>query len=203
MMAGERQAEADEDEAAGLRQYGSCALVSRPSASLRPGVSFGEEPVVDRTFAGPGSGGIFLDIRLVVGDARLGRFPSRIAGVLSFTVIVLTGLVCGTVPSLSAFPPGLVGSNVATVPPIAVRCITIDSDISGPFLFLLTSLVGINFYYCRTTYGMLRETISLRLENESLVDHLEQERDRAQMAERAKTRFLAAASHDLRQPIHA
>jgi signal transduction histidine kinase len=158
---------------------------------------------VDRTFAGPGSGGIFLDIRLVVGDARLGRFPSRIAGVLSFTVIVLTGLVCGTVPSLSAFPPGLVGSNVATVPPIAVRCITIDSDISGPFLFLLTSLVGINFYYCRTTYRMLRETISLRLENESLVDHLEQERDRAQMAERAKTRFLAAASHDLRQPIHA
>lgn len=123
--------------------------------------------------------------------------------VLSFTVIVLTGLVCGTVPSLSAFPPALIGSILVTVLPIAVRCITTDSDISGAFLFLLASLVAINFYYCRITYRMLRETVSLRLENESLVGNLQEERDRAQAADRAKTRFLAAASHDLRQPIHA
>lgn len=123
--------------------------------------------------------------------------------VLSFTVIVLTGLVCGTVPSLSAFPPALIGSILVTVLPIAVRCITTDSDISGAFLFLLASLVAINFYYCRITYRMLRETVSLRLENESLVGNLQEERDRAQAADRAKTHFLAAASHDLRQPIHA
>ncbi|OCP25083.1 MULTISPECIES: hybrid sensor histidine kinase/response regulator [unclassified Ensifer] len=123
--------------------------------------------------------------------------------VLSFTVIVLTGLVCGTVPSLSAFPPALIGSILVTVLPIAARCILTDSDISGAFLFLLASLVAINFYYCRITYRMLRETVSLRLENESLVGHLQEERDRAQAADRAKTRFLAAASHDLRQPIHA
>lgn len=123
--------------------------------------------------------------------------------VLSFTVIVLSGLVCGTVPSLSAFPPALVGSILVTVLPIAVRCILTDSDITGPFLFLLASLVVINFYYCRITYRMLRETVSLRMENESLVGNLQGERDRAQAADRAKTRFLAAASHDLRQPIHA
>jgi CheY-like chemotaxis protein len=63
--------------------------------------------------------------------------------------------------------------------------------------------VAINFYYCRTTHRMLRETIRLRLENVELIGHLQEERDRAQAADRAKTRFLAAASHDLRQPIHA
>lgn len=123
--------------------------------------------------------------------------------VLSFTVIVLTGLVCGTVPSLSAFPPALIGSILATVIPVALACITAQSDFTGAFLFLLTSLVAINFYYCRITYRMLRETISLRLQNDDLVVHLEEERDRAQTADHAKTRFLAAASHDLRQPIHA
>lgn len=122
---------------------------------------------------------------------------------LSFTVIALTGLVCGTVPSLSAFPPALIGSILATVIPVAVRCITSGTDITAAFLFLLAALVIINFYYCRITYRMLRETISLRLENERLVEHLQEERDRAQAADRAKTRFLAAASHDLRQPIHA
>jgi signal transduction histidine kinase/CheY-like chemotaxis protein len=121
----------------------------------------------------------------------------------SFTVIVLTGLICGTVPSLSAFPPALVGSIVATVLPITVRSITNGGDISGAYLSLLAGLVAINLYYCRTTYHMLRETIRLRLENVELVSHLQEERDRAQAADRAKTRFLAAASHDLRQPIHA
>lgn len=121
----------------------------------------------------------------------------------SFTVIVLTGLICGTVPSLSAFPPALVGSIIATVLPITVRSITNGGDVSGAYLALLAGLVSINFYYCRTTYRMLRESIRLRLENVELVSHLEEERDRAQAADRAKTRFLAAASHDLRQPIHA
>jgi signal transduction histidine kinase/CheY-like chemotaxis protein len=121
----------------------------------------------------------------------------------SFTVIVLTGLICGTVPSLSAFPPALVGSIVATVLPITVRSITNGGDVSGAYLALLAGLVTINLYYCRTTYHMLRETIRLRLENVELVSHLREERDRAQAADRAKTRFLAAASHDLRQPIHA
>ncbi|WP_234681284.1 hybrid sensor histidine kinase/response regulator [Bradyrhizobium monzae] len=121
----------------------------------------------------------------------------------SFTVIALTGLICGTVPSLSAFPPALVGSIIATVLPITVRSITNGGDISGAYLALLAGLVTINFYYCRTTYRMLRESIRLRLENVELVSHLQEERDRAQAADRAKTRFLAAASHDLRQPIHA
>jgi signal transduction histidine kinase len=120
-----------------------------------------------------------------------------------FTAVALTGLVCGTVPSLSAFPPALVGSIIATVLPVMARSFVNGGDTSGAYLSLLTGLVAINFYYCRTTHRMLRETIRLRLENVELVSHLEQERDRAQAADRAKTRFLAAASHDLRQPIHA
>ena len=120
-----------------------------------------------------------------------------------FTVVALTGLVCGTVPSLSAFPPALVGSIIATVLPVMARSLINGGDTSGAYLALLTGLVAINFYYCRTTHRMLRETVRLRLENVELVGHLQEERDRAQAADRAKTRFLAAASHDLRQPIHA
>src|SRR5260221_5801399 len=96
----------------------------------------------------------------------------------SFTVIVLTVMICGTVPSLSAFPPALVGSIIATVLPITVRSITNGGDISGAYLSLLAGLVAINLYYCRTTYHMLRETIRLRLENVELVSHLQEERDR-------------------------
>ncbi len=54
------------------------------------------------------------------------------------------------------------------------------------------------------------DAINLRFENLALIERLRIETDKAQAAHRkaehasqAKTRFLAAASHDLRQPIHA
>lgn len=122
---------------------------------------------------------------------------------LSFTIIVLTGLACGSVSSLAAFPPALPGSLAAMLVPVALRCFTVEGEIYSIYLFFLACLAGVNLYYGRVTYRMLSETVRLRSENVSLIGRLEQERDRAQAADHAKTRFLAAASHDLRQPIHA
>jgi CheY-like chemotaxis protein/anti-sigma regulatory factor (Ser/Thr protein kinase) len=57
---------------------------------------------------------------------------------------------------------------------------------------------------------MLGESLRARFENEALADRLfhqnaelEKARNTAEEANRAKTRFFAAASHDLRQPLHA
>jgi signal transduction histidine kinase/CheY-like chemotaxis protein len=46
-------------------------------------------------------------------------------------------------------------------------------------------------------------SIKLRFENDDLVKQLEVSKDKAEEANRRKTRFLASASHDLRQPVHA
>jgi len=45
--------------------------------------------------------------------------------------------------------------------------------------------------------------MSVAEDNAALSDTVRQERDRAEAASEAKTRFFAAASHDLRQPLHA
>ena len=47
------------------------------------------------------------------------------------------------------------------------------------------------------------DTTRLRFENLELVDALKAEKTAAEEANLAKSRFLAAASHDLRQPMHA
>ncbi|MCW5634610.1 MAG: response regulator [Rubrivivax sp.] len=47
------------------------------------------------------------------------------------------------------------------------------------------------------------ELVRLLDDNEKLAASLAAERDRAEAASQAKTRFFAAASHDLRQPLHA
>jgi signal transduction histidine kinase/CheY-like chemotaxis protein len=47
------------------------------------------------------------------------------------------------------------------------------------------------------------DSIRLRFENVDLVESLRREKAAAELANTAKSRFLAAASHDLRQPVHA
>jgi two-component system, sensor histidine kinase len=47
------------------------------------------------------------------------------------------------------------------------------------------------------------ETLRLRFQNVALVGELRERKDSAERANLAKSRFLAAASHDLRQPMHA
>jgi len=50
---------------------------------------------------------------------------------------------------------------------------------------------------------MLHKLMSVLDDNALLSEVVRQERDRATAASEAKTRFFAAASHDLRQPLHA
>lgn len=47
------------------------------------------------------------------------------------------------------------------------------------------------------------ESVRLRFQNLDLVENLRREKAAAEQANAAKSRFLAAASHDLRQPVHA
>jgi len=75
-------------------------------------------------------------------------------------------------------------------------------------LVVLCSLILV--FFVRDNERVVRESFAIRYENERLLEALERERqevvlarDRAEESNRAKSRFLAAASHDLRQPLHA
>jgi two-component system, sensor histidine kinase len=56
---------------------------------------------------------------------------------------------------------------------------------------------------CERAAEAFRESLRMRFENAELVQKLAQEKRSAEEANAAKSRFLAAASHDLRQPLHA
>ncbi|MBC7620713.1 MAG: hybrid sensor histidine kinase/response regulator [Candidatus Saccharibacteria bacterium] len=58
-------------------------------------------------------------------------------------------------------------------------------------------------WVARNAHSILLENISLRFANEQLARTNADNTARAEQASRAKSEFFAAASHDLRQPVHA
>jgi signal transduction histidine kinase/CheY-like chemotaxis protein len=77
-----------------------------------------------------------------------------------------------------------------------------------PFVALVTWFLIDRFVRTNESLESLNRELELRVERKSAelmsaLDHMRAARDWADAANRSKTSFLAAASHDLRQPIHA
>jgi signal transduction histidine kinase len=71
------------------------------------------------------------------------------------------------------------------------------------FVFGMAVYILIVVRFVATYNRMFIETQKLRFENLDLVAQLTEQIEAARSANLAKSRFLAAASHDLRQPMHA
>ncbi|MFP8780403.1 ATP-binding protein [Hydrogenophaga sp. RWCD_12] len=63
--------------------------------------------------------------------------------------------------------------------------------------------LGVTLHIARSQHALLAQTLQSRFEKEALATELEQQVRLTREASEEKTRFLAAASHDLRQPLHA
>ncbi len=135
------------------------------------------------------------------------------AGILLYTpdllddqfllAFILAGMCTGAVTSLGAHIPTFLAFSLPTMLPyVAVALPEADRvhvAVSVAILFYVTALV----FFARNLNRTLAESLAVRYENLDLVAALTVQKDEAERADAAKTRFLAAASHDLRQPLHA
>ena len=68
---------------------------------------------------------------------------------------------------------------------------------------LASASLGSTLFFAFKRHELLMEAVQTRLSNDALVRELRQQVFLVERANRDKSRFLAAASHDLRQPMHA
>ena len=68
---------------------------------------------------------------------------------------------------------------------------------------LILSLIAVLGAHLNDQAKGLAQFVQLAIDNERLAESLRRARDAAEAASLSKTRFFAAASHDLRQPLHA
>jgi len=120
-------------------------------------------------------------------------------------LLLTIGIGTALVTAMSMFySPAFFISIFPLLIPVAIRFYMEGSFLATMIACIalpLLSVVLIAFFY--SMHGYLIDSIRLRFEKTDLADKLQQQKQVAEQAYMDKSRFLAAASHDLRQPLHA
>ena len=121
----------------------------------------------------------------------------------AFLVIFLLGIAAGSMAFLSSHIPTFYGFFLLLMFPLIIRMFqeaSLPHIVMGSMMivYLLVFMV-----FGRNVNQVFLESILLRFDNLELVNRLTNEKEVAEKANIAKSKFLAAASHDLRQPLHA
>ena len=120
-----------------------------------------------------------------------------------WVLLVATSASASSVSSLGSYTPAFYALlGPATVP------FAIWSAARGGTLHWAMALLDLVFATAVALLGLaqsraLARALELRFENLELAEDLRTQKEKAEVANAAKSTFLAAASHDLRQPLHA
>ncbi|MBU1777333.1 MAG: HAMP domain-containing histidine kinase, partial [Gammaproteobacteria bacterium] len=125
---------------------------------------------------------------------------SAVVQVFLYTCVI--GLAAGSIIVYSYWLESYYAFIIPAFSLCALRLVAEGEDYQWLGL-LLMMLVVILFKLGSKTSSAALASIRLHLENQALIEKLREEKEIAEAASRDKTRFLASASHDLRQPIHA
>jgi signal transduction histidine kinase/ActR/RegA family two-component response regulator len=121
--------------------------------------------------------------------------------------MILIGLCAGAVATNVGYMPVLLGFLVPTLVPL-IALWALSPGVADPgwversTAVLIALCSAILLPLGRDAFRLFRESFEMRLEQAALNRRLQAALEEAESASRAKTRFLAAASHDLRQPLH-
>ena len=112
-------------------------------------------------------------------------------------------MAAGSIPAFSPYLPAFVLFFLpATLPFTAASFFSTDPLVHRLGPVLLTLFIG-GMGVSNQGQPIVRAIGKYTIRTEEMAADLQRQKDIAERANLAKSRFLAAASHDLRQPVHA
>ncbi len=130
-------------------------------------------------------------------------FPADTLEYQLFILFILVGMGAGAVSSLTAYMPAFYAYFVPSLLPACLMLISLSDPIHISLGIMTLAYVFALCFFGHNINRSFIQSLSLRFENMNLVQELSKQKEQAEQANIAKSKFLAAASHDLRQPLHA
>ena len=121
----------------------------------------------------------------------------------SLLILTFVSVVASSLVSLSSRPFSYMLFSIPLMIPLIVNMFLQDQLVYNWMGFGSSVYLMATFGFSLTVYRVIDTSLRLKYENLDLIDVLQQETTRANKASEEKSRFLASASHDLRQPLHA
>jgi len=118
-------------------------------------------------------------------------------------IAVLIAMGAGAVTTHHVYKPAFQVFFLPALLPVSFNLIIQDELIFNVLGVMVMVYITFMYYYAIILHKSHKELLRLRFENVDLVEQLREQKEDAEQANIAKSRFLAAASHDLRQPLHA
>ncbi|MBU0751287.1 MAG: hybrid sensor histidine kinase/response regulator [Gammaproteobacteria bacterium] len=120
-----------------------------------------------------------------------------------FILTVITVAAAANASEGFSYTPPSCAFILISLTPAIIWLLSIGDRLHRVLALMLTIFVPMTLWQSHKRNQTFIEAQQLRFRNEALARELKVQRDAAEQAVQAKARFLAAASHDLRQPMQA
>jgi len=117
--------------------------------------------------------------------------------------VSLTGMLAGSLVPLSVFNQAFYAFSIFSLSPFIYKLISSGQELMVLIGYMVMVYLIAMLAYSHVVNKNIIESIKLRFQNIELMENLQLQKEIAEKANVEKSRFLAATSHDLRQPLHA
>lgn len=118
-------------------------------------------------------------------------------------IVICAGVVSGGFFATAFYFPSMLAFTVSSITPITLNVI-FNGSLLHPWLAGSIVIYALTFFgFALNLHFFLLDALARREREITLSRRLEEEKKQTELAHQEKNRFLAAASHDLRQPLQA
>ncbi|TAK88792.1 MAG: hybrid sensor histidine kinase/response regulator [Aquabacterium sp.] len=147
-------------------------------------------------------GGLLVSA-LVWGSVPWFVLPTQDLAMVCLMMLVMLGMGSAAIGAIVAYRPAIWTWMIPLLLPLPGLLLWHQGPLHNALAIFSVAYLGVNLVFAFGQNELLVKALKAQFDNAELVSQLRHQMSLAAQADKEKSRFVASASHDLRQPMHA